>query len=196
MLPILTFDERKLTPSFGYFFDARWLEPYESIVGVLWKFACMNGLAGHVVVTQLCARPVDPYEGIEPTPIDVDVRGLARLLGLPQKALRAGLGRPGGSRSMSRYLRHCPRCMTLGYHGVVHQFLGAMQCPVHGDWLEEACRVCGHASAYRLDAQLLGAQFRCASCRRPYGRSAVRRAGPRPLPVCMRTAITRSYCMC
>jgi len=42
MLPILTFDERKLTPSFGYFFDARWLQSYESIVGVLWKFARMN----------------------------------------------------------------------------------------------------------------------------------------------------------
>jgi hypothetical protein len=62
MLPILTFDERKLTPSFGYFFDARWLEPYESIVGVLWKFACMNGLAGHVVVTQLCRQPVGSGE--------------------------------------------------------------------------------------------------------------------------------------
>lgn len=37
MLPILTFDERKLSPSFGYFFDARWLAPYESIVGVLWS---------------------------------------------------------------------------------------------------------------------------------------------------------------
>jgi len=89
----------------------------------------MNGLAGHVVVTQLCSRPVDPYEGIAPTPVDVDVRGLARLLGLPQKALRAGLGRPGTSRSMSCHLCYCPRCMTLGYHGVVHQFLGAIQCP-------------------------------------------------------------------
>jgi len=111
------------------------------------------------------------------------------------KALRAGLGRPGGSRSMSRQLRHCPRCMTLGYHGVVHQFLGAMQCPAHGDWLEEGCRVCGHKSDYRLDAQLLGAPFQCALCRRPYGRSALRRAGPRPLPACVRTAITRAYCL-
>jgi hypothetical protein len=93
-LPILTFDERKLTPSFGYFFDARWHEPYESIVGVLWKFARMNGLAGHVVVTQLCRQPVDPYLGIPATPMGVDVRGLARLFGLTQKALRAGLGRP------------------------------------------------------------------------------------------------------
>jgi len=96
---------------------------------------------------------------------------------------------------MSRQLRHCPRCMTLGYHGVVHQFLGAMQCPAHGDWLEEGCRVCGHKSDYRLDAQLLGAPFQCALCRRPYGRSALRHAGPRPLPACVRTAITRAYCL-
>ena len=192
-LPILTFDERKLTPSFGYFFDARWHEPYESIVGVLWKFARMNGLAGHVVVTQLCRQPVDPYLGIPATPMGVDVRGLARLFGLTQKALRAGLGRPGGPRSMSCNLRHCPRCMALGYHSVVHQLLGAMQCPAHGDWLEERCRACGQASAYRLDAQLLGAPFRCAHCRRPYGRSMPTVLRPRSLPKHLRTAITRAY---
>lgn len=122
----------------------------------------MNGLAGHVVVTQLCRQPVEPYEGIAPTPIDVDVRGLARLLGLPQKALRAGLARPGGSRSMSRHLRYCQRCMTLGYHGVVHQFLGAMQCPVHGDWLEEGCRVCG--AHKRLSARRAVARCAIPAC--------------------------------
>lgn len=192
MLPILTFDKRKLTPSFGYCFDARWVEPFESIVSVLWKFARMNSLPGHMVATQLCRHPVDPYDGIAPTSADVDVRGLARLLSVKQKVLRVGLGRSGGPRRMNPHLRHCSRCMALGYHGVVHQRLGAMQCPVHGDWLEEACRSCGHASVYRLGAPLLDAPFRCANCRRPYGRSAMGCAGPRPLPAHMRTAITRA----
>ena len=34
-LPILTFDERVLNPRLGYVFDRRWLDPYESIVGML-----------------------------------------------------------------------------------------------------------------------------------------------------------------
>ena len=38
-LPILTFDKAALRPSLGYVFDARWLDPYESLVSMLWKFA-------------------------------------------------------------------------------------------------------------------------------------------------------------
>ena len=53
--------------------------------------------------------------------------------------------------------------MALRYHSFVHQLLGAMQCPAHGDWLEETCRECGQASAYRLDAQLLGAGARASA---------------------------------
>lgn len=59
-LPILTFDERVLSPRFGYVFHRRWLDPYESVVGMLWKFVRMNRLAGHAVVTQICRQHVDP----------------------------------------------------------------------------------------------------------------------------------------
>jgi hypothetical protein len=45
-LPIMTFEDVPLGPSFGYLFDPRWLGPYESIVSMLWKFGHMNGLAG------------------------------------------------------------------------------------------------------------------------------------------------------
>jgi len=41
-LPILTLDERVLSPRFGYVFYAGWLEPYESILGMLWKFVRAN----------------------------------------------------------------------------------------------------------------------------------------------------------
>lgn len=37
-LPILVFDERRLTPSFGYVFHRKWVDPEESIVSILWKF--------------------------------------------------------------------------------------------------------------------------------------------------------------
>ena len=62
----MTYDESKLSPSFGYFFEAHWLAPYESIVGILWKFARMNALPGTTVMRQLRPLPFDPYEGIAP----------------------------------------------------------------------------------------------------------------------------------
>ena len=67
MLPILTFDPTRLTPSMGYVFDPKWLDPYESIVGMLWKFARANGVAGHSVVGQLTDDPLDVYAGVAPT---------------------------------------------------------------------------------------------------------------------------------
>jgi predicted Zn-ribbon and HTH transcriptional regulator len=192
-LPILTLDEVEVAASFGYLFDARQVGPCESIVSMLWKFARMNGLAGSRVVSQLSAAPLDPYEGLPASHSGVDVRRVARLLGLTQKAVRSSLGSASGRRLLSPRLRHCPRCMACGYHGVAHQFLGAMQCPAHGDWLEEGCRACGHVSDYRLDAQLLDAPFRCARCRRPYARGAMRFEPPRQLPQRIRVAMTRAY---
>jgi hypothetical protein len=38
-LPILTLEQNALSPRFGYVFHRRWLQPYESVVGILWKFA-------------------------------------------------------------------------------------------------------------------------------------------------------------
>ncbi len=68
MLPILTFDEARLSPSHGYIFDSRWLRPHETILGIAWKFARMNALPGHIVAKQLLAlRTINPYEGIPPT---------------------------------------------------------------------------------------------------------------------------------
>ena len=59
--PILTFDTTKLTPAWGYVFDPRWLDPYESVVSMLWKFVWMNRLAGHAVVEHVAKHNVDAY---------------------------------------------------------------------------------------------------------------------------------------
>ena len=162
-LPILTFDEASLGPSLGYVFDARWLDPYESIVSMLWKFAWINGLAGHQVVTHVAKRPVDPYEGIAATVDDIDVQRVARSLGVTLRTVRAAC-RPG-----CPVLRFCSRCMARGYHGVVHQLRTEERCPVHRCALASTCRRCGASSAWRLDARLLDAPFDCAQCRRRYG---------------------------
>jgi hypothetical protein len=192
-LPILTFDDAALSPSFGYVFNTRWLGPYESIVSILWKFARMNALPGPVLVGQLCSRPLDPYEGICASPADVETRRVAGILGVPMKMVRYALGSPSGRRPLDSHLRHCPRCMSRGYHSIVHQFLGEMQCPAHGDWLEQGCSACGYVAEYRLDAQLLDAPYRCPRCRRSYGRCTINPWSTTPLPKRMRTAMTRAY---
>ena len=58
-LPIMLFDERALRPSFGYVFDPKWLDPFESIVSILWKLARMNRLSGQAITTQLAKSDID-----------------------------------------------------------------------------------------------------------------------------------------
>jgi hypothetical protein len=163
-LPILMLDERVLSPRFGYAFQARWLEPYESVLGMLWKFVRANRLSGAAVVAQIGAAPTDPYEGLEPTATQVDCRVVARLLHIRPSSVVAGLLRSlhEGQRPAFKY---CVRCLSSGYHGVIHQAEGRRVCPVHRCAMHEGCRHCRQAFAFRLDAGLLDAPFRCPSCR-------------------------------
>ena len=53
MLPILTLDEARLSPSHGYIFNRCWLCPHETILGIAWKLARMNALPGPIAAKQL-----------------------------------------------------------------------------------------------------------------------------------------------
>lgn len=178
-LPILMLDQHVLNPRVGYVFHRRWVQPYESVVCTLWKFARTNRLAGCFLGKQLRANPVDPYLGLAPGDIDAPI--VARLLGVTQRSVREGMD--AAALDGCRFLRYCPRCMSLGYHTVVHQRERYDRCPIHREPLLAACRHCGEASAYQLDAQLLDAPFRCRHCRRYYGSNS-----PPPLQC---TALTR-----
>lgn len=194
MLPILTFEEGRLSPSHGYLFNRRWLCPHETILGIAWKFARMNALPGHIVVKQLALRAIDPYEGIPPTDSHVAVSLLARTFAIPRRALRDGLHKSEGRQRMHDRLRFCTPCMGLNYHGVMHQRVGASRCPCHDVALEEHCRGCGASVEYRLNAMLLGAPFRCAKCGRPYAGWRATLA-PQLAPPELRRAITREWCI-
>ena len=116
--PIMLVNTHALTPALGYVFNPTWLDPQESIVSILWKFARMNLIAGPLMAGQLSRTVVDPYEGIRPSRSEVDIRRLHQMLDLPSKLIRNALlpdalGCP--------YFRYCPRCMRRGYHSVVHR---------------------------------------------------------------------------
>jgi hypothetical protein len=190
-LPIMLFDERKLTPSFGYIFDPKWLDPHESIVSILWKLARMNALSGHMITTQLAKTSIDPYEGVEACRSQVDMRRLDHTLGLQLKIVRASLIPDALQTISSPWLRYCKKCLCRGYHGVVHQMETVGRCPVHGSVLEVACGHCGSRTPYRLNAYLLDAPYRCGNCRSLYSSCMPSISTKRPLSKKARTAITR-----
>ena len=107
MLPILTLDEARLSPSHGYIFNRRWLCPHETILGIAWKFARMNALPGDIVAKQLALRTINPYEGIPPTAGHVAVSVVARAFAIPRKTLKDGLCGTDGGQKMHDQLRFC-----------------------------------------------------------------------------------------
>jgi hypothetical protein len=88
--PILTFDEWQLSLAPGSVFDLKWLMPGESLVSILWKFACANALPGHVLI-HLLSPDIDPSEGLAPVGDDIDLTRLCRIVRLPQNVLRVSL---------------------------------------------------------------------------------------------------------
>ena len=186
-LPIMLFDERKLTPSFGYVFNPKWLDPHESIVSILWKLMRKNRLSGHMVTVQLAkSSSIDPYEGIAACRSEVDMRRLHKALGLPLKVVRDSLIPKTLHSFSSPYFRYCRSCLLRGYHSVVHQLESVKCCPVHGTLLTVECYACGACTPYRLNAHLLDAPFRCACCRNFYPRFSIS-------PQCLMEAISASH---
>ena len=110
-LPIMLFDERKLTPSFGYVFDPKWLDPFESIVSILWKLARMNRLSGQAIVTQLARTSVDPYEGVAARRSEIDLQGLHLALGLPLKLVRESVLPDALHAAGGPHFRYCRKCL-------------------------------------------------------------------------------------
>lgn len=122
-----------------------------------------------MVVTHVAKRQIDPYEGCAATADEFDIGLTAVSLGLPQKTIRLALQRPELRRGWCSQLRYCPRCMSRGYHSVVHQFGGVAYCPVHGCALPTRCRSCAATSEYLIKASVLDAPFKCPNCQRNYG---------------------------
>jgi TniQ len=162
--PILTFNERSLTPALGYVFDKTWLNPHESIVSILWKFARLNALPGHFLTAQAAHGPVDPYEGIEAYREVLNWRRLQQSLRLPRNTLRLSVLAQCRRGAASPYLRFCPPCLRRSYHSVIHQLEPLLHCPVHGCWLQVECPHCAQTTPYRLNARVLDAPFRCSIC--------------------------------
>lgn len=81
-LPIMVFDQDKLSPSLGYIFDPTWLDPCESLLSMLWKFAHMNRIPGHKLIAYVAKVEGDPYLGIAAARANLDLKKLATSLNI------------------------------------------------------------------------------------------------------------------
>jgi hypothetical protein len=194
--PILSLDERRLTPALGFIFDARWLLPGESIVSILWKVVRANGIPGHALIRMMGAD-IDPYEGVEPLRGAVDMKHLSHTLLLPGKMLRASLLDVRQRGRHHPVFRYCRRCMLLGHHSVMYQMSGENRCPAHRQKLETVCEHCGRETPYILNASLVGSPYRCAQCGDLYANRSPPAFAPKPaMRKDHRIAIARHFHNC
>jgi hypothetical protein len=190
--PVLTFEEAALSPALGYVFDPRWVEPCESIVSLLWKFARANGVPGHLVAANLAPR-IDPYEGVEPVSGQLDIQRLRRIVPIAPKALRTSLFPAELMPAASKTFRYCSVCLRSGYHSVLFQLTRITYCPAHQRPLQSACRHCHYTQPLRLNARLLDRPFRCAQCGAPYASCVPHASFPHRLKKQDWLKISRSY---
>ncbi len=179
-LPILVLQAEGLRPQMGYLFDRRWLDPFESVVSILWKFARVNGIAGHLLAAKVCASGVDPYDGVPPLREIVQWHWLHGEFGVRCRALRESMVATSQARTLHPHLRYCTRCLNRGYHALVHQFANVALCPIHDTRLASSCRQCQFEIPLRLNALLLGSPYACPNCLSPLAstRPSVTRCRP------------------
>ena len=145
--PILPFDEWRISLARGSALSPGLLMPGESLVSILWKFACANALPGHALL-HLISPEVDPHEGVAPVRDAVDLTRLCRVLRLPSNVLSTSL--PGAA-PHDRYrgvFRYCRQCAAHGYHSVLFQREDENLCPAHQQSLQTRCPHCNGETPY------------------------------------------------
>lgn len=177
--PILTFDEWRSGRPADCEFRIDWLLPGESLVSILWKFACANALPGDVLMRLMCPD-ADPLAGVVPLRSALALTQLRRLLRLPEPVLRTSLlDRTPGDRYHAAF-RYCRQCAAHGYHSVLHQLAEEDWCAAHQERLRTRCPQCSRQSPFMINSSVIEAPFRRVWCRSHfcYGLLPVRSTAP------------------
>jgi ribosomal protein L44E len=153
--------------------------PGESLVSILWKFACANALPGDVLMRMVCPD-ADPLEGVIPLRGSLDLNKLRRLLRLPSNALRTSLLDKTPRDPYYAAFRYCRQCAAHGYHSVLHQLAEEDRCATHRQRLRTRCPQCRRQSPFMINSSVIEAPFRCVWCRSHfcYGLLPVRSTTP------------------
>ncbi|SOE63343.1 hypothetical protein SAMN05414139_02296 [Burkholderia sp. D7] len=122
-----------------------------------------------------------------------DIDRLRANLQVSRRSLRTALIQDEVRPRWSTSFRFCRQCLGYGYHSILHQFESLNVCPAHHCAVESACRRCGHEIPYRINVQLLEAQYRCANCLSSYPNVYWTPSRARPMKPGHCKAFTRRY---
>ncbi|MGF6383341.1 hypothetical protein OKW33_006361 [Paraburkholderia atlantica] len=177
--PILTFEQWQCGRPTDGGFKIDWLMPGESLVSILWKFACANAMPGDVLLRAMCPD-VDPREGVVPLRNAFDLNQLRLLLRLPRNLLRTSLLEMMPREQYYAAFRYCRQCAAHGYHSVLHQLSDEDYCAAHPQRLRTLCPQCRRESPFIINSSVIEAPFRCVWCRSHfcYGLLPVRSTTP------------------
>lgn len=99
----------------------------------------------------------------------IDYQRYSTLIGVDQKALQMGFSTYYGIETASDNefsIRHCPECLTMGYHSIIFQFASVSNCPWHRCVLTKKCSSCIMESAISgRNTNGNGPRIECLRCR-------------------------------
>lgn len=151
-----------------------WVTGWDSIYGLLSKFAKLNSIDASALVNLFLRSNTGKKVALIRNP-EIDLRNsdfldrqlIASILRLaPEYVARAFTADvfPSGHRKIAAFLRWCPECLDNGFHAAVHQidFLGT--CPVHGKRMQTKCPKCHAQQPYQLNKASFKKPFACCKC--------------------------------
>lgn len=169
----------------GYIWDSRWIWPYETLYGMLSKFAYINVLHGNSMFDLIningCKKSMkcyyyNKYMVISKYKIDFIKIGdllefdVARELLEWVKELLYPLKVKSFPYSFDyakeqwfrRTFTYCPECMKYGYYSIYHQLVFTQHCFIHEDvHLQETCPSCGEKISYEIQSKRGIIPFSC-----------------------------------
>lgn len=151
-----------------------WVTGWDSIYGLLSKFAKLNSVDASLLVRNFLKSDVDKKTALIRNP-EIDLRNsdfldrqlISSIMRLnPESVSRAFTADvfPSGHRKIAAFLRWCPECMASGFHAAVHQIDFLSSCPLHGERMRTECPKCHAIQPYRLNKQSFTKPFACFKC--------------------------------
>ena len=133
------------------------------------KFSLLNRLPLHALASLVAARTSEASgAGVDLRRADRFVPArLCSLLEIAQASVLNGFCLPSAHLALAwaaAELRHCPRCLELGFHAAWFQWRFIERCPVHGSRLRMGCHKCAAVIPYALDSNLARNPLSCPHC--------------------------------
>lgn len=169
----------------GYIWDSKWIWPYESLYGMISKFAYINVLYGdsmfNLINVNGCKKGMTTYyynkymtiskykidfiKATELLQFDIVrellewVKELLYPLNLKSFPYSFEFAKEQWFR---RTFTYCPECMRYGYHSIYHQLAFTDHCFIHKDvHLQESCPSCGEKISYAIQSKRGIIPFSC-----------------------------------